>query len=255
MKSRNIVVGDINSCKIIISAHYDTCANLFVPNICFPFSIYLYIIYQIFLTIVMLLICGIVYLGLNMFLGINYNVILFCILFIFLVVIMIFFGISNKNNYNDNTSGVVCLIEMINKLDNLNDVAFIFFDNEEKGLLGSGQFIKNSKINFNEKILINLDCVSDGDNILILPSKKITQEFYDKIMNAFKNDKKNIIGSKDKLFLYPSDQIYFPVNIGICSCNKNRFGYYLDKIHTNKDIVFDLKNIELITNSLLKIIK
>ena len=246
-RSRNIVVGDINRANTIITAHYDTCANIFIPNICFPFSIFKTTIYQILIAVVFIIFSNIIYSLLGFV--VDFNIILIFMCF------MMICGISNKNNYNDNTSGVVCLIELINQLDQLNDVAFVFFDNEEKGLLGSGLFKRKSEVSFNSKVVINLDCVSDGDHILILPSKKISDKYFESFLTHFENDDKLIVSGKDTFFFYPSDQNKFPINIGICACNKNKIlGYYIDKIHTSKDVVFDEKNIQLITDSLLKII-
>jgi hypothetical protein len=34
--SRNIVIGNASEAKIIYTAHYDTCANMFIPNFITP---------------------------------------------------------------------------------------------------------------------------------------------------------------------------------------------------------------------------
>ena len=83
-------------------------------------------------------------------------------------------GPANEHTVNDNTSGVTTLIDTMTILpDELkSDVAFIFFDLEEAGLVGSKSFFKKHKNVMNNKLLVNFDCVSDGENILLVLNKK-----------------------------------------------------------------------------------
>ena len=61
-----------------------------------------------------------------------------------LVIMIISMVIKNKNNRNDNTSGVLALLAMAEKVTADQEMrkksCFVFFDNEEWGLLGSGEF-------------------------------------------------------------------------------------------------------------------
>ena len=50
-------------------------------------------------------------------------------------------------------------------------VCFILFDNEEKGLLGSKALAKKYKNIKQNKLVINFDCVSDGDYLYFFPTK------------------------------------------------------------------------------------
>ena len=64
------------------------------------------------------------------------------------------------------------------------------------------------------------------------------------------NQKEAIITSSKTTF-YPSDQMNFKTTIAVAAFNKNKFlGYYVDKIHTNKDTVFDENNINFIVDGL-----
>ena len=47
VKSRNIVLGDPDSADVIFTAHYDTCAGLPFPNFITPRNLFLFILYQI----------------------------------------------------------------------------------------------------------------------------------------------------------------------------------------------------------------
>ena len=50
-KSRNIVVGDVDSAKFIVTAHYDTPPISPFPNFMFPTNIPMFLLFQTFLTI------------------------------------------------------------------------------------------------------------------------------------------------------------------------------------------------------------
>ncbi|WP_131736694.1 M28 family peptidase, partial [Clostridioides difficile] len=105
---------------------------------------------------------------------------------------------ANENNYNDNTSGILCLIEVAKKLNIINEekkidsVGFVFFDNEEKGLKGSRSFVK-SYHDLESEIIINIDCIAtegDYDTISYIignnKNKEKTKVLVD-IIKSFKN--------------------------------------------------------------------
>ena len=46
--SKNLVIGDPDRAKYLVTAHYDTCARMFVPNLITPCNALLFILYQIF---------------------------------------------------------------------------------------------------------------------------------------------------------------------------------------------------------------
>ena len=53
-------------------------------------------------------------------------------------------GPANKHTANDNTSGVITLLEASLSMpdEDRKQVCFVFFDNEEKGMFGSAAFTK-----------------------------------------------------------------------------------------------------------------
>lgn len=51
---------------------------------------------------------------------------------------------------------------------NLDKAAFVLFDHEEIGMVGSYSFAKKHKEILKDKLIVNLDCVSDGDHILVM---------------------------------------------------------------------------------------
>lgn len=97
--------------------------------------------------------------------------VLFLSLFLFLKYASI---ISKKNvpGADDNTSGVVAVLSIAKELkkSGIENVKFILFDNEEKGLCGSSSYLKKNEIDKNIKI-INLDSVGRGSNIFVTSDK------------------------------------------------------------------------------------
>ena len=52
-------------------------------------------------------------------------------------------------------------------------VCFVWFDNEERGLLGSSAFAGKHKAVKKNALVLNFDCVGAGDSIQFFPSKKV----------------------------------------------------------------------------------
>ena len=50
-KNRNIVIGNVDTAKVIFTAHYDTCAQLPFPNLIFPKNIFLTILYSVLIVV------------------------------------------------------------------------------------------------------------------------------------------------------------------------------------------------------------
>ncbi len=256
IKNKNLVIGDVYTADFVLTAHYDTCATLPFPNFIAPKNFVALILYQIFTAIILV---GPAFLLVNVLAWFDAEPLLvFVILYLYLIFILWFImaGKPNKTNINDNTSGVVTLIELMNRMDEetLKRTAFVFFDNEELGLIGSSKFKSKYKNIMKNKLLINFDCVSDGDNILYVFNKKARKKFQETAEKSFVSTaEKNVLLEKSSNTFYPSDQVHFPVSIGVAALKKKKFiGYYMDKIHTKHDTVFDERNINFICDSIIK---
>lgn len=251
--ARNIVIGNPDTAKVVFSAHYDTCSTLPIPNICTPLNIPIYILYNLFLSLVLLFIPfaglfiyflfpGMITAGLAEF--------LFIFGFIYL-----YGGSANKHTANDNTSGVTAVIDLMLDMPNeLRDkVAFVLFDMEEYGLIGSDAFARKHKATMKEKLLVNLDCVSDGETMLFCFRKK-AKEMVCLFQNAFPSDERVESKFATKGFVYPSDQVNFKCGVGIVALNKTQKGLlYLDKVHTKKDTVYREENIAYLVEGCIRL--
>lgn len=259
LKSRNIIAGDPDTAELIFTAHYDTPAVLPFPNIITPKNPFIYLLYSLLTALV---ICIPVFLVSFIAGYLTRNPLIASALsFIVIIVVITAFyaGKANRNNYNDNTSGVVTLLEIALAMpeDLRHKAAFIFFDHEELMMVGSSLFKGKHTEIAAEKPVINFDCVSDGDYILVMPSKSARGDgrLFDMLENSFvsQNNKNIEICRKNPIF--PSDHIMFKKGIGVGAFKNARFaGLYLNNIHTAKDTAFDERNIALLRESALKMV-
>lgn len=257
---RNIVIGDPDKAKVVFTAHYDTCATLPFPNLIFPRNIFFSILYSLLIVlpfIAVMFLCNIT-LSLittdflvHYFLSIGIFIVLFLGVFIF--------GIPNKHTANDNTSGVISVLELYARLspEERGKCAFVLFDHEETGLFGSGFFKKNHPETAKNTLLINLDCVGDGDNLLLVIPKAAKE--YECLLrdsfNSTKENKLNLLICGAGSTYYPSDQVRFSKGIGVAALHRKKFwGYYMGRIHTVWDTVCEEKNISFVTEGFLNLV-
>ena len=251
LNSRNLIVGDLEKSDYVLAAHYDTAPVLPIPNFLTPKSYFFYFLYMLFI-IVLFTSVEIVLQVILFFFTENewiHLIVYFGIYLFFLG--WIFVGKANKHTANDNTSGVITLIEAMHNESIKEKACFVFFDHEEVGLFGSAYFNKIHKKELENKLLFNFDCVSDGDTIMMILSKTALKE-QEKIQNAFVgNDKKSFLVTQSKNTIYPSDQKNFKHHVGVAAFKKSKIcGYYMNRIHTNKDVIFDEMNIDVIIKGL-----
>ena len=138
----NVIVGDPEKAKVLYTAHYDTQAVLPFPNFITPRNMGLYLAYQVlfvlgfFALVVLAEVLTIVAaraLGAREFLPVAAPLVSMgvCIFFIW----WMFFGKANRHTANDNTSGVITLLEVALTMppEDRDKVCLVFFDNEERG--------------------------------------------------------------------------------------------------------------------------
>ena len=253
--SRNIVIGNPNTAKAVLGAHYDTCAVMPVPNFIMPKSMAVSILYAFVLVIPMFIVAGVIGAVSEFLLNDPGMTSFFTLLSYWLILFLMIFGPANKHTVNDNTSGVITLIEIMSSMteEERAQYCFVFFDNEEKGLLGSSTFNKEHKDVMKDKLLINFDCVSDGDNIMLILNKRAHPEYAESMKEAFAGvTDKTVLIENEKGVYYPSDQKNFKKNIGVAAFKRGKLGLYMDRIHTPRDTVMDERNIEVLVSGMKK---
>ncbi len=262
--ARNIVVGNPETAKVVYTAHYDTAPVLPFPNLLTPKNMLIYILYVLAIAVA----AGVIFFAAGVGIGMLTDAIeveglalrlviklLPRIVLIGLLLLMLF-GPANKHTVNDNTSGVVTLIEIMNALpeEKRSSVCFVFFDLEEVGLFGSQGFYAKHKKALKDKLVINFDCVSDGSNMLFATSKK--SRIHAGIMKqAFPSTESVNCEIAEKFVFYPSDNMSFPLGVGVAAFNKTkrRGILYVGRIHTKRDIIFRKENIEFLTIGAVKL--
>lgn len=262
-RSSNVVVGDPETAEVVFTAHYDTPAVMPLPNFITPCNVLVYILYQLLLVPILLIpgalagaLTGHVLRVLtdNAFMASEIGAAVgFVSVYMTLGIMM--FGPANKNNINDNTSGVAAVMELMSRLpeEQRAKTAFILFDNEEKGMLGSAAYASSHKEVKKNKLIINMDCVGDGENVLFFANKKTRAlACFPKLEEAMQGaSDRNYIMNKMESCVYPSDQSQFKLGIAVCACNKMPvIGYYCDKIHTKKDTVCEQANLDFLAEGL-----
>lgn len=258
--AHNVVIGNPETAKILVTAHYDTPANMIVPNLITPCNFWTFLAYQLVVTVLIFYISFLPVLALR---GLDIpGPLLSYIWLVCLYVILglMMFGPGNKNNANDNTSGVVTVLETASKLpeDLRSQVCFVLFDLEEAGLVGSAQFYKKHKKAAKEQIVLNCDCCGDGNEIIFFPMKKLKKD--EKKMANLRSlavsEGEMTLSIREKGFAYyPSDQKHFPYGVGIAAFNHSWAGPYCGKIHTNKDTILDEKNVIFLRDKLIAFVK
>lgn len=258
MKSRNLVIGDIDTADVIFTAHYDTCAVLPFPNIVTPKNFLLYLLYNVLVLIPIFFGVELVSYGMACLTKDPWVSYWSGMAVLFLFLLLMFAGKANPHTANDNTSGVAVLCELLTALDERerSRAAFVFFDNEEAGLIGSAFFKKMHRKVLAGRLVVNLDCVSDGDTIMVVQNKRARLAYGEALRHAFcGTEGKEIRLEKASSVFYPSDQINFPCNAAIAAFHKSKvFGYYLDKIHTKRDTCFDERNIDYLCGALQRLL-
>ena len=258
----NVVVGDPRSASVIYTAHYDTCAVMPLPNFITPKNILIYLIYQVIMTTVIFTIPFIVMFGVaprvydatGMYL-VYIGVMIVGYALLLLTFYLIMKGPANKHTANDNTSGVTLLTELLTEMpeEQRGKVAFVFFDLEELGMIGSKSFKQRYPAVSKRTPVVNFDCVSDGKNILFA-LKKTAAQLEPKIAEAFRSDDTYTVEIVSKGVFYPSDQAQFTLGVGVAALRKTKRGLlYMNRIHTPRDTVYDEENIEFLKKGAIEL--
>ena len=253
--SRNVMIGNPETAQVTFTAHYDTAPRLPFPNLCTPTKKGVFILIQAAMALAMIL-CGVL-LGVLVGMLTRSPFVAFMVgdFGMLAVCALLLLGPANPHCVNDNTSGVAAVLELLSRIpaEQRSKVACILFDNEEKGLLGSMNYASKHPAVKSSRLLINMDCVGDGEHILVLANKATRAlPSYHKLAVAMQQQEgRHLLMVNMENAIYPSDQANFKLGMAICACQHNkRLGYFFDKIHTPKDTVCEQVNLDFIAGGL-----
>ena len=257
--AQNIVIGDPKTAKYLVTAHYDTPGTLGIPNFITPFNAVAYYTRGILMIVIMIAISVLGGVGIGLLTGRSEIAGISCAAIYWILLLLQRFGPANRSNANDNTSGVVTLLEIARSTSEIhrNHVCFVLFDLEEYGLIGSASYRKAHKAETEKQIIVNLDCVGDGDQIVLIPTKKLRKDRrkLNPVYTCCGQFGKKFVTIRDKGFaVYPSDQKNFPYGIAITALNQGKLGLYLSRIHTKRDTVLDPTNVNILRAAICTLI-
>lgn len=258
--AKNIVIGNPETAEFLVTAHYDTPAGMPFPNLITPCSFWPFLGYQLLITVLIFgaaFIPGLILLSTGMDAELASSIWLLCL---YLILALMLVGPANKRNANDNTSGVVTVLEIAKSMpeDARNKVCFILFDLEEAGLIGSSSYQSKHKKQTVNQVVLNLDCVGDGNEIVMFPTKKLKKD--DAKMVRLRRitgswGEKSIAIREKGFSYYPSDQANFPLGVGIAAFRRSGWaGLYCSRIHTNKDTILEETNVNILRAAIVSMI-
>ena len=254
LSCQNLIIGNPETARFLVTAHYDTCANMLLPNFITPCNVGLYFLYQLGLVL-LLGICAIAA-GVAAGLLVGSGAVKWTILAVYWCLLaLLIFGPANKTNANDNTSGVVTLLEIARSFpeNQRHKVCFVLLDLEEAGLQGASYYRAKHRKASDKQLVLNLDCVGDGDHLMMFPTKKLRKD-RKKLTSLYKAcgyfGKKSLLVHEKGAFMYPSDQKHFPYGVGICTLRKYKKILYMSRIHTKKDTVLEQTNVNILRAAL-----
>lgn len=252
----NVVVGDIEKAKIVLAAHYDTGVRELLPPIVCPTRPVTYFLYQMLTPLLALAVSFALALAVSFPLDLPG---LMLPLFLVLLAVALFYpkyGPDELKNGNNNASGVVTLLEVARALTPRyrGEVAFLFLDGGTQNAKGA-KGLRRAHPCLKEKNVIVIDCVGEGDELLILPGKLARWDgaLLDTFNEQFSNsERKTCFLKTDGFVHYPSDNRAFKHATSICACS--RIAGFGRCILPRRMKALDEENLALLRDGLTKLV-
>ena len=250
--TRNVVLGDPETARFLITAHYDTPAMLWCPNLTMPCNAVMNALCQLLNFLVLMLPAvivggGVLYLTEKPLYGA-----LAMLAAVIATIFLMAFGIPNPRNANDNTSGVIALMEIAASMPkNLrNRVCFVLFDKEQVAMLGSAAHRRKHPTASKIQTVVNLNCVGDGDTIMFFPNKAMAENVNLLCLERACGNKTVKIHRKGWASCV-SDHVGFERGVGVMALRRGKLGYWLGRIRTIRDKNLEYTNVNILRACLI----
>ncbi len=254
--SVNVVAGDPEQAEVFLCAHYDTGSRMLIPNFVSPTNVAAHVCYHLAAAV------GLAGAAFLLSFAVSFPLNqpeLMLPLFLVLAVAGLWiaaYGPANQNNANGNSSGVLALLAAAGEAGFDKRVCLVFLDNNERTLLGASAFKKKHAEQAARRLFVNLDCVGDGADLLVIPSKHSRWDaaLTDALAEAFQEGEELRPHILTKgLQYYPSDGRKFKFRTDLCACRYLAgLGYYIPHLRTKRDTVLEESNISYIARSLAR---
>lgn len=254
--SVNVVAGDPDRASVFLCAHYDTGSRMPVPDFVSPTNVLAHVCYH--LAAALALFAAAFLLALAVSFPLNQPGLMLP-LFLVLAVAGLWltaYGPANQNNANGGSSGVLALLAVARAAGFDKRVCLVFLDNNERNLLGASAFKKKHIDKAAQCLFINLDCVGDGEELLLIPSKYSRWDgpLAEALAESFPEGEEMRPHVMTKgLQYYPSDNRKFKFHVTVCACRYLAgLGYYIPHLRTKKDTVLREENIACIARGMAR---
>lgn len=251
----NLVIGDPEKAKVVFTAHYDTPRRSVMPNLLMPKHKILHFFYMFSVILPILIISMFVgYLVMRSLGGPQIIPARIAGVGVYLAIyaalcFLAFKGPVNIHNKNDNTSGTAAVFDLIQKIGKNDNVAYILFDDEEKGKKGSKAFAAAHTKLKEDLLVVNMDCVGNGNTFIAgVPDLAKNDSVYPLLETALKELGVLILSREETAM--NSDQKSFDKGIGIGACLNKKGFYYTPNLHTAKDTVASGETVDKLTDTL-----
>lgn len=256
----NLIFGDPDTAQVIFTAHYDTPRRGLLPNLMLVTNPALAWTYRLGTLILLLLTPALAAAwGVWKLLDLDWALMSHRLLLLgvyttvyYGLFYLMFRGPANQRNRNDNTSGTAAVLGLMETLGEKPGVAYILFDDEEKGKKGSKAFAAAHPEIKENALIVNLDCVGNGDTHIFCGTDAAQEDpLYETLQQTMADS-----GLSHRFFpagkaRMNSDQKSFTKGVGVCTCQHKPFiGYYNDRIHTARDTVADPETVARLSDAL-----
>ena len=248
---KNLIAGDPETARFLITAHYDTPAAAWEPHLLMPCNRVWNAMCQLFNAIVGLVpavAAGLLaYLAGRSFIA----AVLAMAVLVILRPVWMLFGPASRHNANGNTSGVVALLETAASMPrNLRSrVCFVLLDRGEPDMAGSAAHRKAHFLASRYQTVIDLNSVGDGDVLIFFPGEELKHE--GNLLCLERRCGPRTVAVWKKRSAWVSDHLNFPRSVGVAALHKGKFGYWLGRTHTCRDTVLDYTNVNILRACLI----
>lgn len=254
--SVNVVAGDPERAEVFLCAHYDTGSRMLVPNFVSPTNVAAHVCYHLAAALSLAAAAFLLSLAVSFPLD---QPGLMLPLFLALAVAGLWiaaYGPANRSNANGNSSGVLALLAAAGEAGFDRRVCLVFLDNNERTLLGASAFKKRHAEQAAKRLFLNLDCVGDGADLLLIPSRHSRWDgaLLETLETAFPEGEEmrpHVLAKG--LQYYPSDGRKFRFHVDLCACRYLAgLGYYIPHLRTKRDAALETGNAAYIARSVAR---